>query len=129
MTTSPANNTSARSIRVLVALIGAMLVAFVALVGFTLVRANEGTTYRYVIPEGASTKFASVQEIPGGPPQALSLRLGDTLVIQNDDVVAHTYGFLVLEPGEVGRHTFKTKGTFQGECTFGAHKEVVITVT
>lgn len=119
---------SARVQKALVGVVVAMLVAFVAVVAVALVGSGGGTTYSYVIPDGASVLMADALDIPGGPPQTLTLELGDTLVIENRDSVGHTYGFLVLEPGETGRYTFKTKGTFKGACTFGAHKEVVITV-
>lgn len=127
--TEPHVGPSTRFQRVLIGVVLAMIVAFVAVVVTALVGADGGRTYSYVIPEGASVLMADALEIPGGPPQTMTLALGDTLVIENRDSVGHTYGFLVLEPGETGRYTFRTKGTFRGACTFGAHEEVVMTVT
>ena len=118
-----------RAQKTLVGVVAAMLVAFGAVVVVALVGTGGGKTYSYVIPDGASVLMADALEIPGGPPQTLTLDLGDTLVIENRDSVGHTYGFLVLGPGETGRYTFRTKGVFKGACSFGAHKEVVITVT
>ena len=122
-------NSFTRPQKALIGAVVAMVTAFVAVVVVALVGAGDGKTYSYVIPQGASELLADALEVPGGPPQTLTLDLGDTLVIENRDSVGHTYGFLVLEPGETGRYTFRTKGAFRGACTFGAHQEVVITVT
>lgn len=128
VTAAATGSSLSRLQRVLVAVVAVLTVAFVAVVGVALAGSGGGRTYAFVIPDGASALLADAQDIPGGPPDTLSLRLGDTLEIENRDSVGHTYGFLVLEPGETGRYTFNTKGTFRGACTFGDHEEVVITV-
>jgi plastocyanin len=67
---------------------------------------------------------------PANPlPTELHVTVGDSIVVTNNDVVAHTYTFLVLRPGETGRYTFQRAGNFTATCTVRGHANVTITVT
>ena len=87
------------------------------------------STQRFVITEGTRAALA-VGNIPENAlPSSLTLQVGDTLEITNNDTEAHTYAFIVLRPGETSRHTFRQAGVFIGACTVNDHEEVTITVT
>jgi plastocyanin len=100
----------------------------VLVVVFALVRPSR-TTYNYVIANG--TQAALLKGIqPTNPlPNSLNVKVGDTIVVTNNDVVAHTYTFLVLRPGETGRYTFQRAGNFTATCTVSGHNDVTIVVT
>lgn len=128
-TPGPRERGPGRVSRVAVA-VGALVVLVFAAVAVAAVLTSDdnGRTYSYAIPSGAAEMDESQQQALGGPPSQLDLAVGDTLEVRNDDSITHTYGFLVLAPGEIGRYTFTTQGRFTGDCTFVAHETVTITV-
>jgi plastocyanin len=86
-------------------------------------------TQRFIITEGTRAALAAGNVPENALPSSLSLNVGDTLEITNNDTEAHTYAFIVLRPGETSRHTFRQAGVFIGACTVNDHEEVTITVT
>ena len=90
---------------------------------------DSSVTHRYVIPAGTQAQLEKGIEPPGMPPYRLRVKVGDTLEIVNNDSVAHTYGFMIMKPGETSRYTFRRAGEFQGACTIALHSAVVISVT
>lgn len=106
-----------------------MVVAFLAVVGFSVSQSRKGVVYEYTIPKGTAAEQKRGVEVKNLPPAGLLLKVNDSIKITNNDVVAHTYSFLVLRPGETGQYTFRNKGVFVGSCTVGSHPQVTITVT
>lgn len=56
-------------------------------------------------------------------PEALNLRVGDTLVIENRDEVFHSFGWFIVPPGQRYARTFTEPGTvvlFDVGCTGGS---------
>lgn len=86
------------------------------------------TTYRFTIANGTREAMDAERTVANPLPQALTLKVGDSIEVINNDIAPHTYAFLVLRPGETGRYTFRNIGVFTGTCTVGAHKDVSITV-
>lgn len=84
---------------------------------------------RFIIAEGTRAALAEGKIPENALPSSLSLKVGDTLEIINNDAEAHTYAFIVLRPGETARHTFRQAGVFIGACTVNDHEEVTITVS
>lgn len=111
--------------------ITAATIAMILLFGGLILFANRqsGEVVRYTIPAGTQEQLKLGKEPPGMPPYRLNVRVGDTLEITNLDSVAHTYGFMVMPPGETSRYTFRRAGEFRGACTIALHDAVIITVT
>ena len=86
-------------------------------------------TYSYVIVNGTQASLDKGIEPANPLPTELQVTVGDSIVVTNNDVVAHTYTFLVLRPGETGRYTFQRAGNFTATCTVSGHANVTITVT
>lgn len=123
VTVSPkkSNNAGMMTAVLLVVLIP-LIVLFVI-----LIRPNP-TTYRFTIAKGTQAATAAGQTVANPLPTNLTVKVGDSIEVTNNDIAPHTYTFLVLRPGETGRYTFHNKGVFQGNCTVGDHKDVSITV-
>jgi hypothetical protein len=106
------------------------IAAILLLVVVVLVAGRDtSVTHRFVIPPGTRDLLEKGVEPPGMPPDRLRVSVGDTLEIVNNDSVAHTYGFMVMKPGETSTYTFRRAGEFQGACTVALHSAVVISVT
>jgi plastocyanin len=90
---------------------------------------NTPQTQSFTIAEGTRAAIVAGKTPENALPSSLSLNVGDTLEITNNDTEAHTYAFIVLRPGETSRHTFRQAGVFIGACTVNDHEEVTITVT
>lgn len=108
---------------IVVAAITPILLLSLALAG------RDSQTYRFVIAPGTRAALSEGRPVDNALPKSLSLQVGDSVEIVNQDSEAHTYAFMVLRPGETVRHTFRQVGTFIGECTVNEHEEVTITVS
>jgi plastocyanin len=105
------------------------LVALIPLIVFlVLLTRPNATTYRFTIPKGTQAATESGQAVANPLPTNLTVKIGDSVEVINNDDAPHTYSFLVLRPGETGRYTFRNTGVFLGTCTVGDHKDVSITV-
>lgn len=114
----------------LAGIVAAAVATVLLLVVVVLVTGRDSAvTHRYLIPAGTQESLEKGIEPPGMPPYRLRVKVGDTLEIVNNDSVAHTYGFMIMKPGETSRYTFRRAGEFQGACTIALHSAVVISVT
>ena len=104
----------------------AVIIPLIVVMVFVL--RSSATTYSYTISPGTQEAITYSRPIPNALPLKLSLEVGDTLEVTNNDSSAHTYAFLILRPGETGRYTFHNSGVFTASCTVGDHEEVTITV-
>ena len=117
--------------KAIIASIAAMIVVVAGVIGFALTRSDSDSsqTYTFVIEEGTKELLDQGQVPPNQAPTDLALQVGDTLEVINEDTAVHSYSFITVRPGETGRYTFKTPGTYIGACTIGAPTSVTITVT
>lgn len=112
---------------VVVAAVVAITALFVGLV--VVASRDKGTIHTYTIPAGTQAELKKGREPAGLPPYRLNVKVGDTLEIVNQDEVAHTYGFIVVMPGETATYKFRRAGEFKGACTVALHDAVIISVT
>lgn len=117
--------------KAIIASIAAMIVVVAGVIGFAITRSdsNSSKLYSFTIEAGTKDIIDQGQAPPNQPPTDLALQVGDTLEVINNDSAVHSYSFITVRPGETGRYTFKTPGTYIGACTIGAHTSVTITVT
>jgi hypothetical protein len=110
-------------------MVAILLVAIIPLIVFFIFLARpDPTTYRFTIANGTRATMDAGQTVANPLPPALTVKVGDSIEVINNDTAPHTYAFLVLRPGETGRYTFRNSGVFTGACTVGDHKDVSITV-
>lgn len=103
-------------------LIGAALTAIVVL--FVMLLATEdkktgeqdGRTHSFVVPAGTGDRLDRGEEIEIVP-RTLEVKVGDSLIIRNDDSRTHTVGPVVVRAGETAEQNFTRPGVVEGECT------------
>jgi hypothetical protein len=78
------------------------------------------------IPAGTSVRVAQGASVL---PQDMIFVLGDTLVVNNHDSVAHTLGPLFVPPGGTARLALKQIGNLSYVCSFQPTKYEGLTVT
>lgn len=117
--------------KAIIATLVAVTAAIVAVVVIAITRpdTDAGQKFSYVIEAGTKELLDAGETPPNQPPTDLSLKVGDTLEVINNDVAVHSYSFITVRPGETGSYVFKTPGTYVGVCTIGSHTSVTITVT
>lgn len=117
--------------KAIIACLAAMTLVVAGVIVFALTRSdsNSSELYSFTIEAGTKDIIDQGQVPPNQPPTDLALQVGDTLEVINQDTAVHSYSFITVRPGETGRYTFKTPGTYIGACTVGAHTSVTITVT
>ncbi|RIK08324.1 MAG: hypothetical protein DCC49_08950 [Acidobacteria bacterium] len=112
-------------------LIGAALTAIVVLFIVLLTPADEKTSqstgriHSFVVPAGTGERLdrGEVIEIV---PRTLDVKVGDTLIIRNEDSRTHTVGPVVVRAGETAEQNFTRAGVVEGECT--VHPEDKFTI-
>jgi len=117
--------------KAIIASLAAMTLVVAGVIVFALTRSdsNSSELYSFTIEAGTKDIIDQGQVPRNQPPTDLALQVGDTLEVINQDTAVHSYSFITVRPGETGRYTFKTPGTYIGACTIGAHTSVTITVT
>jgi hypothetical protein len=78
------------------------------------------------IPAGTSARVAQGASVL---PQDMIFVLGDTLVVNNHDSVAHTLGPLFIPPGGTARLALKQIGNLSYVCSFQPTKYEGLTIT
>ncbi|MEN9801456.1 MAG: hypothetical protein RLZ37_581 [Actinomycetota bacterium] len=88
-----------------------------------------GVVWSYVVPAGSKERADKGMFVEDVLPEQLTISVGDTVTILNEDSVVHSFGPFTVRPGEFQKMTFTEPGYFFGVCTVGGHDTVTITVT
>jgi len=94
--------------------------------GAVAVTAN-GVVRTYVIPDGTKEKMDKGIFTQDIMPEQVTVDVGDTVVVVNEDSVTHTLGPFTVRAGETQRMVFSEPGYYFGVCTVGDHETVTIT--
>lgn len=104
-------------------LIGAALTAIVVLFivllapsGEKLDKEGSGRIHSFVVPAGTAERLAKGEKIEIVP-RTLDVKVGDTMIIKNEDSKTHTVGPVVVRAGETAEQNFTRTGVVEGECT------------
>jgi hypothetical protein len=89
---------------------------------------GDGETLTFVVPEGTAER-GYLGETVDIMPSEVQLRVGDTLVVRNDDTQTATVGPFTVRPGETLEQRFQRPQTLIGECTLSGTGEIKIVVT
>jgi plastocyanin len=73
-------------------------------------------TITYTIPKGTRAKILAGEDIAVIPAK-LELKVGQTLILKNDDTDAHIAGPFFVGPGESSTYTFTEPKVIEGDCT------------
>jgi plastocyanin len=91
--------------------------------------APSGVVWSFVVPAGSKEKADKGMFVEDVLPEQLTISVGDTVTILNEDSAVHSFGPFTVRPGEFQKMTFTEPGYFFGVCTVGGHDTVTITVT
>jgi len=72
--------------------------------------------YDFVIPEGTGERIAAGDDVQIVP-QEMTVHVGESIRIINDDVQGHVVGVFYVGAGETLTKTFASVGVLSGECT------------
>jgi plastocyanin len=96
--------------------------------GLQLESADDATvfTWNYVIPEGTASRINAGERVEIVPAE-LTVAIGDTIRIVNDDIVDHVVGVFYVGSGETLTQRFQSAGVLEGECS--VHPSGAFTLT
>lgn len=80
------------------------------------------------IPDGTAARLAAGEDVGDVLPSRLTLRVGDTLELVNQDSTFHIYGPVSARSGETVRWLLPQEGVFTGLCTSNSDRTVTLTV-
>jgi len=120
----------------LVAFVAPVVIAVVAIVALWGIGGNSpttapvpvGTTYTYVIPDGTALKMQNNQFVADILPEFVTLVVGDSIVVENQDSSTHTFGPITVRAKETTSVDFINPGLYYGLCTVGTHDSITIQV-
>lgn len=118
-----------RTRRSLIGAVAALAVAVLVAFGAWVVLAGRsaGTDVVVDVPAGAGARLDAGEPL-SLVPSPLELRVGDRLVVRNQDDRVHVLGPFTVRPGETLTHTFDDPGRFVGACTVHPSGELAIVV-
>ena len=90
--------------------------------------ADEEATYEYVVPYGTGNRLDSGLTVEIMP-QTLSVKVGESIRITNDDIRDFMVGPFFVQAGQTLAMRFTHAGVLSGVCEINAGGEFVITVT
>jgi hypothetical protein len=101
-----------------------------AVPGLQLDDADDASVFNwnYVIPEGTAARINAGEKVEIVPAE-LTVSIGDTIRIVNDDIVDHIVGVFYVGAGETLTQRFQSAGVLEGECSIhpsGAFKLTVL---
>ena len=92
------------------------------------ITANEEATYEYNVPFGTGNRLDS-GEIIDIMPQELSVKVGESIRIVNDDIRDFMIGPFFVMAGQTLAMRFTNPGTIEGVCQINPEGKFVITVS
>ena len=108
--------------------VAVVIVFSVATGDSTSVTAGNGKVWSYQIPNGTKERIDKGLLTEDYFPEQLTIAVGDTVEIVNQDVAIHSVGPFTVRPGETQKMVFVDPGYYFGACTVGLHETVTITV-
>lgn len=84
--------------------------------GIRAADSTEEAEFAYVIPAGTGALLDEGERVEIIPAE-LTVQVGDTIEITNDDDRGHVIGAFYVGAGETLRQTFTTAGELAGECS------------
>lgn len=114
---------------IITAVVVSVIVAVTAL-GITQVVAtrNRPVTHRFVVPAGTASRVAKGEKIEILPTD-LEVRVGDRLVVKNEDFADFGVGPYMVRSGETLQQTFQRPGAVTGECGLTLTNEIRIFIS
>jgi hypothetical protein len=95
------------------------LLPLVALIWLAAVQYDRVRTVTFVIPPGTNRRLAAGEEVVDYPTElTLTIGVQDTLVIENQDNVVHTFGLFTILPHATLTQRFKTARIYESTCIF-----------
>lgn len=89
---------------------------------------DEAATYEYLVPFGTGNRLASGLTVEIMP-QALAVKVGESIRIVNDDIRDFMVGPFFVQAGQTLAMRFTHAGVLSGACEINPDGEFVITVT
>ncbi len=89
--------------------------------------ASDAATYEYVIPLGAGDALDAGEPLEILPGE-LTVKVGETIRIVNEDVRGHNVGPWFVGAGETVSQRFSSPGEFEGVCTVHPSGQLVLVV-
>jgi len=89
--------------------------------------AGGGYAYELVIPEGTAARISSGEKVDLMPSR-LHFEVGDTIRVENQDVVDQPVGPYMVGAGQEFEVTFGAPGVYEGMCPLSADGRYVIVV-
>ena len=105
-----------------------ILLPLVVIIGwFVMVEWEKTRTVTYVIPPGTNARLANGEDVFDIPEEIiLTIGVKDTLVIENQDNVVHTFGLFTILPHTILTKRFTSPRVYQNVCTFHENREMKV---
>lgn len=84
-------------------------------------------TIEIVVPHGTQFRLMAGEQVVVMP-TVLEMRVGDTLIIRNEDIIAHSVGPYVVAAGDELNLRYGSPGVFEGYCPLSEDQRYEIIV-
>jgi hypothetical protein len=107
-----------------------ILIPLTIIIGWFVMMGWERTrTVTYVIPPGTNARLANGEDVLNIPEEVvLTVGVKDTLVIENQDNVVHTFGLFTILPHTTLTKRFTSPRVYQNVCTFHENRQMKVVI-
>ena len=105
------------------------VIVLVALIGLSygIVACQSNQTVTFLIPPGTQERLDAGEEAVDFPSE-ITINVGDTIVIENQDTVVHAFGPFTVLPKTTLTKRFETAKVYENTCTFHQDKQMKLVV-
>lgn len=97
------------------------------IVSFGITACQSDETVIFIIPPGTEEKLKEGEEVVNFPDE-ITLNVGDTIVIENQDNAVHAFGPFTILPNTTLTKRFETAKVYENSCTFHQDKKMKLVV-
>jgi len=108
---------------------GLLLLLLVVLGWFVMIKREETRKFIFIIPPGTRQQIETGQPAVNFPDEIiLTVGVQDTIIIENQDEVMHSFGPFVVGPHSTLTKRFDIPITYEGACTFHQEQQMRLVV-
>jgi len=104
-----------------------LILLALVMVSYGITACQSSETVTFIIPPGTQEKLETGEQVVDFPNE-ITINVGDTIVIENQDDAVHAFGPFTILPHTTLTKRFETAKVYENTCTFHQDKQMKLVV-